>query len=141
MIHGIVLFKCSLPKLFCATCILPLSGLLFCEIWSLIYVYESSTKTYCLYARNNFMPSVSVAIGSYTPQKYVWNITIAVHTAPRLLMMLAYYNLYKRLFQWEECLSKFFRLLSLMSQLLNMTEILTLIGLSFVTSQDNYGIN
>lgn len=142
-IPGATYLDISFPLLVFVVCILPTGGLLFCEIWSLIYAYESSTKTYCLYARNvkNFFPSVSVAIGTHTPQKYIWRITIAMHTAPRLLMTLAYYNLYSRLFEWKNFINKFFRLLSMLSQLLHLTEILTLIGLSFVSSKENYALH
>ena len=43
--------------------------------------FEKSTYTHC--EVSNFAPSISAAIGSFVPQKYIWQASIALHSAPR----------------------------------------------------------
>merc|ERR1712079_43878 len=75
-----------------ATVSLPSFGFVFCVLWSFFLDYESSTKTHC--EVENFAPSISAAIGSFLPQKYVWQVAIALHILPRFLFLWMYKQFY-----------------------------------------------
>ncbi|XP_047235274.1 post-GPI attachment to proteins factor 2 [Girardinichthys multiradiatus] len=75
-----------------ATVLLPLTGLLVCLITSLLYHYEDSTYTHCQVS--NYLPSISSAI-SRVPELYIWRSCIGLHSAPRYLVTVAYFNFYR----------------------------------------------
>ena len=58
-----------------------------------LIVFQNATYTHC--EVTNLAPSISAAIGSFVPQKYVWQACISLHSAPRFLFL----YLYSRLFQ------------------------------------------
>ena len=72
---------------------LPILGLAFCVIWSIIFDFEESTKTHC--DVSNFTPSISSAIGSFMPQKYVWQVVISHLMVPRFLFLWIYKRFYE----------------------------------------------
>lgn len=55
---------------------LPFFGLLFCVVWSVIYDFERATFTHCQVY--NVLPSLSAAIGSFSPQKEVWQWAVGL---------------------------------------------------------------
>ena len=54
---------------------------------SIIY-FQNATYTHCEVP--NLAPSISAAIGSFVPQKYVWQACISLHSAPRFLFLYLY---------------------------------------------------
>ncbi|KFM57422.1 Post-GPI attachment to proteins factor 2, partial [Stegodyphus mimosarum] len=116
------------PTLAVYTVSLPLTSFFFCVLWSLLFNFESATFTHCRVA--NYLPSISAAIGSFTPQRYIWQICIAIHSAPRFLVVAMYYSyLCDILFNepiWQWLASVIF--------LLQITEVGSLLGLTFVSS-------
>lgn len=109
---------------------LPFFGFLFCVLWSVLYEFENSTSTHChVY---NILPSISAAIGSFSPQKEVWQMAIALHAIPRFIVSFMYQKYHREvLFPWAYSLSK-------LACALNVVENVCLVGLSFWTSSDNY---
>ncbi|XP_069129874.1 post-GPI attachment to proteins factor 2-like [Argopecten irradians] len=116
---------------------LPLFGFAFCVIWSLINNFESSTATHCRVP--NYLPSISSAIGGYTPQRYVWRICIALHCSPRLLIAIAYYNFHTQVHVGLK--NNRYQSLSALASLLHILENLALVGLSFISSSENHGVH
>lgn len=112
--------------------LLPLSAFIFCIIWSILFNYEEVTSTHC-HVRN-FLPSVSTSVGAYSPQKYVWRMSIALHCTPRFLVSLMYYNYFSQLYPPE---SRWQRLIFVCYFLQN-AEILSLIGLTFISSSEDF---
>ena len=114
------------------TVCLPLFGFLFCVGWSVLYDFSSATFTHCHVA--NYVPSLSTAIGNFTPQRWVWKTAIALHAAPRFLFGYLYYG------YWREVLTPVHktRVLLLISQVFYVSENLGLLGLSFVTSAEDF---
>jgi len=65
-----------------ATVSLPLAGFLFCIVSAFFFKFKNSTYTHCeVY---NFAPSISASIG-YKPQKYAWQLSVALHAQGRFL--------------------------------------------------------
>lgn len=116
-------FSFPLTTLAICTASLPVTGFCFCLFWSLAFEFTRTTATHCnVY---NFLPSLSAATGSFYPQKYVWKHTIALHTVPRLLVATLYHTRHGSWFILT----------------LNTLEILSLLGLALIGSNENYTIH
>ncbi|KAI2798851.1 hypothetical protein RDWZM_006876 [Blomia tropicalis] len=114
----------SFQRLALVTVALPLFGFAFCVFWSLCFDFFESTSTHC--GVSNYLPSVSASIGSFSPQKHVWRLTIALHSTPRYLVAFVYF----KLIHYSKLLF-----------VLNVVEISALLGLSIVSSTDNFVIH
>lgn len=115
------------------TVMLPFVGFVVCVAWSLIFDFKSATATHC--GVHNYLPSVSAAIGDYYPQRFIWRIAIAFHTIPRIQIAHVYYMYFISILpKWHESTV-------LLNCLLNLVEVLSLFGLTFISSTDNYTIH
>ena len=153
---GFVL-KVPFGKLAWVTVSLPLLSFIFCVIWSILFHFERATYTHCevsilffivvifcvrsselwciyhCYQVANFLPSISSAIGGFSPQRHVWRIAIAIHAGPRLLVARMYYRYYQGiLYQW-------IHFMAAIACWLNVIENVALIGLTFISSAENHG--
>lgn len=82
---------------------------------------------------DNYLPSVSAAIGDL-PQRHIWRFVIALHTVPRIQIAVVY------LTYFVSNTAKWAANLVLTNCILNLVEILSLFGLTFVASTDNYSM-
>jgi len=115
---------------------LPLFGFAFCVIWSFIFEFENSTKTHCeVY---NFAPSISASIGSFLPQKYVWQVAIALHIVPRFLFLWMYKQFY---YIRIKPLSNKVKWLIRTTLSFNFIELVSLLGLTLVSSQEDFDVH
>lgn len=133
------------------TVLLPFSSFIICVLWSLYFNFASSTATHCgvnflepstdfnfiMYLHfvqvPNYLPSVSAAIGDYLPQKYIWRVAIALHTIPRIKIAFVYFVYFTSI------LVKHTGNLIRLNCALNLIEIFSLFGLTFISSTENYG--
>lgn len=124
------LLRFSFEKFAIVTVGFPLFAFIFCVIYSVLFHFETATYTHCQVF--NLLPSISAAIGNFSPQRQVWQIAIALHAIPRLSIAFVYLQhnrnvLYHR-DQWMGPVAYAF----------NIVENISLIILSFWTSSQHY---
>ena len=87
----------------------------------------------------NYLPSVSAAIGAFTPQKYVWRICIALHASPRFMIAVAYYNYHTNIHLGKN--NELYKTVAAFNSLCHIVEVASLVGLTFVSSTENHGMS
>lgn len=117
------------------TVFLPFIAFVSCIVVSLSLHYEESTATHCQV--RNCLPSISAAIGGFAPQRYIWRICIALHSAPRLLVGTMYFSYYRHYLGHSAA----FRVVIWITCIAYMTENMSLIGMSYISSLDNKGMH
>ena len=98
-----------------------------------IFDFQNSTKTHC--EVENFAPSISAAIGSFLPQKYVWQVAIALHIVPRFLFLWMYKQFYKS--RISVITPRIYWLIQVTIGF-NLLELVSLLGLTLVSSQEDF---
>lgn len=110
----------------------------FCMIGSLCYAiffyFEEVTESKC--GVHNFVPSISGAI-CMRPLLHWWRFCIIVHAVPRFVIAYLYYHMHMQLsnkvVSWERYNTCVF-----CNFLLDLADILSLCGLSIVSTVDNF---
>ncbi|KAK7496507.1 hypothetical protein BaRGS_00012159 [Batillaria attramentaria] len=115
------------------TSCLPLGATLFSVLWSVAFDFERSTATHCKVY--NLLPTISSAIGGFTPQRYVWRICIAMHVTQRVMIALAYYSFHTSV--PAPTSQHLYNTLAAVNSLLHVVEIVSLVGLSMISSTEN----
>jgi len=134
--RGSLKLSFNLQELAIFTLSLPLFAFAFCIVYTFYYEFENSTYTHCeVY---NFAPSISAAIGSFIPQKYIWQAAIAIHTGPRILFEYIYNQIFLERLTY---LTSGTRRLIRIAFWLAIVEILCLLGLSTAPSQDEFEVH
>lgn len=82
---------------------------------------------------SNYLPSISAAI-SRVPERYIWRCCIGLHSAPRYLVAIAYFNFY-----WGRFTNRLPELvLSGLALLCSLAENTGLLLLTYVSSTETY---
>jgi len=111
-------------------------GTVICVLISLFYHFEGTTATQC--GVYNFLPSLSAAIGGRSPQRYIWRISIALHSSPRLVTAILYYCYYSR---YPAAQKGIWHCLAVLVAVCHCVENIALLLLSYISSTDNYAIH
>uniref|UniRef100_A0A0K0G406 Post-GPI attachment to proteins factor 2 (inferred by orthology to a C. elegans protein) n=1 Tax=Strongyloides venezuelensis TaxID=75913 RepID=A0A0K0G406_STRVS len=114
----------------------PAFALILCIITSMILHWDLVTSTHC--GVYNFFPSVSAAIATYNPEKYIWRFLIAIHITPRYVFALANRNLLIKCPLRPSSSISFFSALCNFSCALNVLEINFLLLLTTISSTDDH---
>lgn len=96
--------------------------------------FQNSTYTHC--EVSNFAPSISASIGSFVPQRYIWQCCIAFHSAPRFLFALLQGNHLR-----ERLRSPVRPLVHSVVFGVQCVENLSLVALTIVSSQENFPVH
>ncbi|XP_029629559.1 post-GPI attachment to proteins factor 2 isoform X1 [Salmo trutta] len=129
--HDKPLIRLSFTSCVVGTVSLPLLGLITCIFISSVFHFQDSTDTHCKVT--NYLPSISASI-SLSPECHIWRFCIGLHSAPRFLVAVAYFNFYKgrfstRFLEW---------LLSCLNFMCAITENFGLLLLTYVSSNETY---
>jgi hypothetical protein len=139
--ENIELFRLSLRSLSNITLILPLSGLFICFVTGYIFQAEEIHETHCRVY--NIIPSIS-SITGIRPQIYLWRSIIALHLTPRLVIAYVHRNYLTRhvliKIQGQSQYAQAARLASIVHYL-NLIEIASLAGVTYVSNKENYPIH
>ncbi|CAH1953581.1 unnamed protein product [Acanthoscelides obtectus] len=111
----------------------PLLAFIFCVAYSVLYNFESATYTHCQVY--NLLPSISAAIGNFSPQREIWQGAIALHAVPR------FYVAYEYLQHHNSVLYSQDLWIGHIAFFLNVIENIALIMLSFFTSSRYYAVH
>ncbi|XP_023339380.1 post-GPI attachment to proteins factor 2 [Eurytemora carolleeae] len=129
------LFRVKFRQIAVITVSLPFFAFLFCISYSFFNHYDWVTKTHCNVW--NIAPSISASIGHFTPQKYVWKLCIALHSAPRLLLCQMYHTyMFKNIIR-----EKTVQQMALLSCTFNVAEVFSLLLLSLVPSIEDFSLH
>ncbi|KAG8177100.1 hypothetical protein JTE90_015244 [Oedothorax gibbosus] len=113
----------------------PLLAFFSCVILSILRNFDEVTATHCQV--QNYLPSISTAVGDTFPQKYIWRIGIALHCTPRFLVTLMYYKHFQNSFpinsRWQTSASAILIFQNL--------EITSLVGLSYISSVEDFPVH
>lgn len=113
-----------------ATVCLPLLAFLFCVAYSVLFHFANATYTHCHV--DNVLPSISAAIGNFSPQREVWQAAILLHAVPRFCIVAMYQQFHqKQLYPKDAYLGNF-------ACILNIVENVALIILTLFTSSAHY---
>ncbi|XP_030753438.1 post-GPI attachment to proteins factor 2-like [Sitophilus oryzae] len=125
--------RMSFEKFVVGVMCLPLLAFVFCIVYSVIYNYESATYTHCQVY--NVLPSISAAIGNFSPQREIWQTAISLQALPRIYVAMEYLN------HHQNVLNRNNMWMGYVACLLNIVENLSLVTLSFFTSSKFYAIH
>ncbi|XP_065058534.1 post-GPI attachment to proteins factor 2-like [Rhopilema esculentum] len=114
----------------------PCASLFSCVFVSFLLHWDEVTSTHCKVP--NYLPSLSAAIGDYTPERYIWRIGIALHSFGRYMVAAIYMYFYTQLSIGKK--SWFFSL-AVLNFFLNLLEIFSLLVLSYVSSTENFEVH
>uniref|UniRef100_A0A914HWV8 Post-GPI attachment to proteins factor 2 n=1 Tax=Globodera rostochiensis TaxID=31243 RepID=A0A914HWV8_GLORO len=114
----------------------PLGAFLLCLFLSIILHYEQAVWTHC--EVTNWLPSLSSAVSSFAPERYIWRLFIGFHGTPRLVLAFAFKNFLITSSLWPSPFRPWYRWASQFSCALNLCEILSLVLLSSISSTEDH---
>ncbi|KAK0414494.1 hypothetical protein QR680_011463 [Steinernema hermaphroditum] len=115
---------------------LPLSALFICIFLSITLHIDDSTRTHC--GVDNWLPSVSAAVASFSPERYIWRVFIGLHGAPRLILALAFRNLLLSSPIRSPSTGIWFAILCQLACFLNLAENIFLLLLTSISSVEDH---
>ncbi|MCL4131002.1 UNVERIFIED_CONTAM: hypothetical protein GTU68_063922 [Idotea baltica] len=86
----------------------------------------------------NFLPSISAVTG-VSPQRYLWRVCVALHISPRLLVAWVAREYYSSMATRVPAIHRpVYEGLVTLSFCLNLTELATLCGVTYISNKENY---
>jgi hypothetical protein len=104
---------------------------------TLLKDHEESTRTHCNVF--NFLPSASVSMGDFEPQRYIWRFCFALDSIPRYLI--AYLQLILVLDRQHIALSVLYPFVQITNSFIHFLELTFLLSLTYISSNENTTIH
>ncbi|KAK8734444.1 hypothetical protein OTU49_005808 [Cherax quadricarinatus] len=118
---------------------LPVVGMFICLITSVIFHSDHINNTICKVY--NFLPSISAVTG-VSPQRYLWRVAVALHISPRLLVAWVARAYYTSLAAHVPPARRpAYLALVAAAFYLNLTELATLCGVTYISNKENYPVH
>ncbi|XP_071526368.1 post-GPI attachment to proteins factor 2-like [Panulirus ornatus] len=118
---------------------LPVVGMFICLITSVIFHSDHINNTICKVY--NFLPSISAVTG-VSPQRYLWRVAVALHISPRLLVAWVARAYYTALAAHVPVVRRpAYLTLVDAAFYLNLTELATLCGVTYISNKENYPVH
>ncbi|VVC89853.1 post-GPI attachment to proteins factor 2 [Leptidea sinapis] len=124
------IIKIPISRLGFLTVLLPLISFILCVLITMYKDFEKANNTHCKVP--NVFPSISASIGNYEPQTTIWKVSIFTH-AP-----LRFFIIYLRWRHYRSIIAKDCLIIVKLAICLNVIENLSLLGLTYWNSLDNY---
>ncbi|KAE9548002.1 hypothetical protein FO519_008783 [Halicephalobus sp. NKZ332] len=102
----------------------------------MILHWDDATETHCNVP--NFFPSVSAAVASFSPEKFIWRLFVGLHGAPRIVTAIAFRNFLSSSPLRSYPNARFFHVLCNFACSLHILEVMFLLLLTCVSSTENY---
>uniref|UniRef100_A0A0A9XFM9 Post-GPI attachment to proteins factor 2-like n=1 Tax=Lygus hesperus TaxID=30085 RepID=A0A0A9XFM9_LYGHE len=136
----LVFYQISFRQLSLVTVLLPLVALVLCFITAYTFQQSEIHETHCKVY--NVIPSIS-AITGISPERYLWRMSIALHLGPRFLISSVYYNYYASRVKLIVPASdqEWYTKLVKICYWVNITEISSLMGVTYISNRDNYPVH
>ncbi|XP_049311605.1 post-GPI attachment to proteins factor 2-like [Bactrocera dorsalis] len=135
-------YLASFHQICVVTALLPLVTLFTCFVTAYVFQYDDVHETHCRVY--NIVPSIS-AITGVSPQRYFWRLSIALHIGPRLPIAFVYKNFYRSMLanlqQRRPHLVPKADLMITLILILNLIEISSLGGVTYISNRENYPIH
>jgi post-GPI attachment to proteins factor 2 len=125
--------------------LLPLFAFTSTLLLTLYKDFNASNHTHC--AVYNFLPSLSACISRFEPQTTIWIYCMVIDTLPRSIISYSYYRYYYSINTKTNRYSSRIKYSHLYSAFIyiafgfHFVELLGLVGLSVITSDDNFEIH
>ncbi|CAL4058754.1 unnamed protein product [Meganyctiphanes norvegica] len=134
-----VLFKLPWKMLSLVLLLMPLASMLICLFTSMVMHGDHINNTICKVY--NFLPSISAVTG-VSPQRYLWRVCVALHISPRLLVAWVAKSHYVSLAgQVPAARRPSYLTLVFAAFYLNLTELFTLCGVTYISNKENYPVH
>lgn len=122
--------RIPLVKLGFFTVSLPLFAFLICVVLTIYKDFEKANHTHCKVP--NYLPSISASIGTFDPQRFIWQTAIYIHVLPR------FYFIFLRWLYYLSTVDEDYNFMINIAVMLNIVENLALVGLTYWDSNEYY---
>nr|CDS16418.1 Post GPI attachment to protein factor 2 [Echinococcus granulosus] len=119
------------------TLYLPFCCMIGCLSYAMFFYFDEVTESKC--GVHNFVPSISGAV-CMRPLLHLWRFCIVAHAVPRVFVTHLYYRAHMALADKVTLWKSYTSLVSLV-YLFDLTDILSLCGLTIVSTVDNFNVH
>ncbi|XP_044258655.1 post-GPI attachment to proteins factor 2-like [Tribolium madens] len=134
----IVHYMLSFKHLCLVTVTCPLLALIICFITAYIFQPDDIHETHCRVY--NIIPSIS-AITGISPQRYLWRISVAFHIGPRFIIAAVHKSYHLNLINVSSKHHDKAKWWLNLAFWLNVLEIGSLCGVTYISNRENYPIH